>query len=137
MIRRPPRSTRTDTLFPYTTLFRSFAIMVPLLDIRPRRDAVSDSHGWTRLHPPKSRATLAPHFFRREEESSDVPSIHTVAHAAADPARSPAAARAGRDGADDIARVAATGCRADAEAAGATQRARRHAIRRRRSEEEN
>src|SRR3546814_16205360 len=27
MIRRPPRSTRTDTLFPYTTLFRS----VPLL----------------------------------------------------------------------------------------------------------
>src|SRR3546814_4200710 len=26
MIRRPPRSTRTDTLFPYTTLFRSMAI---------------------------------------------------------------------------------------------------------------
>src|SRR3546814_4123752 len=26
MIRRPPRSTRTDTLFPYTTLFRSFAL---------------------------------------------------------------------------------------------------------------
>src|SRR3546814_12835344 len=26
MIRRPPRSTRTDTLFPYTTLFRSNAI---------------------------------------------------------------------------------------------------------------
>src|SRR3546814_14543951 len=25
MIRRPPRSTRTDTLFPYTTLFRSWA----------------------------------------------------------------------------------------------------------------
>src|SRR3546814_14306099 len=25
MIRRPPRSTRTDTLFPYTTLFRSAA----------------------------------------------------------------------------------------------------------------
>src|SRR3546814_8309311 len=25
MIRRPPRSTRTDTLFPYTTLFRSFS----------------------------------------------------------------------------------------------------------------
>src|SRR3546814_3447284 len=35
MIRRPPRSTRTDTLFPYTTLFRS--------DLR-RRDRV-------RLHP--------------------------------------------------------------------------------------
>src|SRR3546814_18104179 len=27
MIRRPPRSTRTDTLFPYTTLFRSQAII--------------------------------------------------------------------------------------------------------------
>src|SRR3546814_6639044 len=26
MIRRPPRSTRTDTLFPYTTLFRSLLI---------------------------------------------------------------------------------------------------------------
>src|SRR3546814_1408415 len=26
MIRRPPRSTRTDTLFPYTTLFRSHQI---------------------------------------------------------------------------------------------------------------
>src|SRR3546814_9961455 len=26
MIRRPPRSTRTDTLFPYTTLFRSDGI---------------------------------------------------------------------------------------------------------------
>src|SRR3546814_16138854 len=28
MIRRPPRSTRTDTLFPYTTLFRSTDIFV-------------------------------------------------------------------------------------------------------------
>src|SRR3546814_15854739 len=27
MIRRPPRSTRTDTLFPYTTLFRSLGCM--------------------------------------------------------------------------------------------------------------
>src|SRR3546814_19102085 len=26
MLRRPPRSTRTDTLFPYTTLFRSYAV---------------------------------------------------------------------------------------------------------------
>src|SRR3546814_15227905 len=29
MIRRPPRSTRTDTLFPYTTLFRSFFGLKP------------------------------------------------------------------------------------------------------------
>src|SRR3546814_17603002 len=28
MIRRPPRSTRTDTLFPYTTLFRAKAVAV-------------------------------------------------------------------------------------------------------------
>src|SRR3546814_15781278 len=28
MIRRPPRSTRTDTLFPYTTLFRSRSMAV-------------------------------------------------------------------------------------------------------------
>src|SRR3546814_7529375 len=40
MIRRPPRSTRTDTLFPYTTLFRSRAVIdqgkrrhnIPLVD---------------------------------------------------------------------------------------------------------
>src|SRR3546814_7369510 len=29
MIRRPPRSTRTDTLFPYTTLFRSLGSVIP------------------------------------------------------------------------------------------------------------
>src|SRR3546814_18940939 len=29
MMRRPPRSTRTDTLFPYPTLFRSFHRLVP------------------------------------------------------------------------------------------------------------
>src|SRR3546814_19562286 len=34
MIRRPPRSTRTDTLFPYTTLFRSVMAdsITPILD---------------------------------------------------------------------------------------------------------
>src|SRR3546814_409653 len=30
MIRRPPRSTRTDTLFPYTTLFRSHELPLPV-----------------------------------------------------------------------------------------------------------
>src|SRR3546814_20543191 len=30
MIRRPPRSTRTDTLFPYTTLFRSAYALFPV-----------------------------------------------------------------------------------------------------------
>src|SRR3546814_12560712 len=34
MIRRPPRSTRTDTLFPYTTLCRSPILFRPRLDLR-------------------------------------------------------------------------------------------------------
>src|SRR3546814_5281446 len=36
MIRRPPRSTRTDTLFPYTTLFRSFT--APALATSPVKE---------------------------------------------------------------------------------------------------
>src|SRR3546814_13238473 len=36
MIRRPPRSTRTDTLFPYTTLFRS---------VQPMQDLVALANG--------------------------------------------------------------------------------------------
>src|SRR3546814_8859037 len=43
MIRRPPRSTRTDTLFPYTTLFRSARnLRLPLLPRRRRRRARPD-----------------------------------------------------------------------------------------------
>src|SRR3546814_3133288 len=44
MVRRPPRSTRTDTLFPYTTLFRS----PPLLERRydqPAREVASAISG--------------------------------------------------------------------------------------------
>src|SRR3546814_14786374 len=37
MIRRPPRSTRTDTLFPYTTLFRSVE-EIPQAIVRQLRD---------------------------------------------------------------------------------------------------
>src|SRR3546814_6497938 len=37
MIRRPPRSTRTDTLFPYTTLFRSPRnVVTDTVRVRPR-----------------------------------------------------------------------------------------------------
>src|SRR3546814_8218338 len=43
MIRRPPRSTRTDTLFPYTTLFRS-SLPVEHFD---RRDALIVAQGFT------------------------------------------------------------------------------------------
>src|SRR3546814_4077364 len=35
MIRRPPRSTRTDTLFPYTTLFRSLVEVAGNLEGEP------------------------------------------------------------------------------------------------------
>src|SRR3546814_14752338 len=40
MLRRPPRSTRTDTLFPYTTLFRS-----RILEIADKRRARRPEHG--------------------------------------------------------------------------------------------
>src|SRR3546814_9851020 len=39
MIRRPPRSTRTDTLFPYTTLFRSVVQQHRDIEHAPRRFA--------------------------------------------------------------------------------------------------
>src|SRR3546814_1948371 len=49
MIRRPPRSTRTDTLFPYTTLFRSpaggKAIVAAALDKWGRLDALISNAG--------------------------------------------------------------------------------------------
>src|SRR3546814_16447054 len=42
MIRRPPRSTRTDTLFPYTTLFRSWKAGNPLSPIDGMPVAIKD-----------------------------------------------------------------------------------------------
>src|SRR3546814_8215449 len=42
IIRQPPRSTRTDTLFPYTTLFRSVAEIAPPPPA-PRHDPVIDA----------------------------------------------------------------------------------------------
>src|SRR3546814_3795928 len=47
MIRRPPRSTRTDTLFPYTTLFRSGPLV--LLCLRQDRARDRDRAGKHRL----------------------------------------------------------------------------------------
>src|SRR3546814_20326590 len=41
MIRRPPRSTRTDTLFPYTTLFRSKTV--------EEEAVMADDHGAARI----------------------------------------------------------------------------------------
>src|SRR3546814_3227849 len=40
MIRRPPRSTRTDTLFPYTTLFRSYACQKQAVEDQKTQHAI-------------------------------------------------------------------------------------------------
>src|SRR3546814_8209549 len=42
MIRRPPRSTRTDTLFPYTTLFRSKSFTLTFNFDTPEFDGVAN-----------------------------------------------------------------------------------------------
>src|SRR3546814_7542777 len=68
MIRRPPRSTRTDTLFPYTTLFRSRvrnSIGHPPVDLafRPRNRVSSELHRPRKLalaHPAINRRTAKP-----------------------------------------------------------------------------
>src|SRR3546814_13781759 len=60
MIRRPPRSTRTDTLFPYTTLFRSLG--------RPREDR-SAASTW-RAQSRCVRAVAMPSRAARESATS-------------------------------------------------------------------
>src|SRR3546814_12610853 len=67
MIRRPPRSTRTDTLFPYTTLFRS-----PSSDARRGR---SGSPGCRCL----ARRIRAP--VRSEEHTSELQSLMRISYA--------------------------------------------------------
>src|SRR3546814_2227858 len=69
MIRRPPRSTRTDTLFPYTTLFRSLVgdqtIHLRIIDV------VEEGVGLVEvLGPDRDRKTVEPGegaFLRRHE----------------------------------------------------------------------
>src|SRR3546814_4644016 len=63
MIRRPPRSTRTDTLLPYTTLFRSARLKLPsgmhallcapnrYVDCRYVYDVIEDANGIDALVP--------------------------------------------------------------------------------------
>src|SRR3546814_10313579 len=92
MTRRPPRSTRTDTLFPYTTLFRSIAVH-PLLadddragDMRaeqPReallRVQVGDGDKVTRLllHHLMGRQVAE----RSEEHTSELQSLMRISYA--------------------------------------------------------
>src|SRR3546814_14508550 len=65
MIRRPPRSTRTDTLFPYTTLFRSHPLPRPGC-LRPDRGRRQD-----RLCRP----------CRSEEHTSELQSLMRISYA--------------------------------------------------------
>src|SRR3546814_20064860 len=68
MIRRPPRSTRTDTLFPYTTLFRSGARQRRRV-IMLRRDrrgpeharAGAENQAWVSREPGPKSGTQAEH----------------------------------------------------------------------------
>src|SRR3546814_14868160 len=46
MIRRPPRSTRTDTLFPYTTLFRSVSAEIQASDWKDGVDSICRALAW-------------------------------------------------------------------------------------------
>src|SRR3546814_9876944 len=51
MIRRPPRSTRTDTLFPYTTLFRSVLVAVDKADALMSEENIGAGVFHHLLHP--------------------------------------------------------------------------------------
>src|SRR3546814_3559461 len=63
MIRRPPRSTRTDTLFPYTTLFRSQCVANVLL-------SPPDCRGWAvRVECP----TMRRRWCEKSQEGLDPP----------------------------------------------------------------
>src|SRR3546814_9405368 len=70
MIRRPPRSTRTDTLFPYTTLFRS---------VHPtqRQPFPAPENSWL----PTSMSTRWMAFPRSEEHTSELQSLMRISYA--------------------------------------------------------
>src|SRR3546814_11712857 len=64
MIRRPPRSTRTDTLFPYTTLFRSSPPLQGEGD-KPGRSNSSVAHLPALQHPVSRPCAIVPLLFQR------------------------------------------------------------------------
>src|SRR3546814_4549712 len=81
MIRRPPRSTRTDTLFPYTTLFRSQSSATRCSARNVRRGKIGD-----RLRPPRAdRRILCLHRHHRrrrsEEHTSELQSLMRISYA--------------------------------------------------------
>src|SRR3546814_8003511 len=85
MIRRPPLSTRTDTLFPYTTLFRSrlpAQLGDALAAVLPagvhQADAGDDLPGVHRLLPRTARGDPLP---RSEEHTSELQSLMRISYA--------------------------------------------------------
>src|SRR3546814_2268197 len=76
MIRRPPRSTRTDTLFPYTTLFRSHSISSADTPLPHRR-----SHGKALLSDAHGRLTRDDAPDRSEEHTSELQSLMRISYA--------------------------------------------------------
>src|SRR3546814_4056950 len=90
MIRRPPRSTRTDTLFPYTTLFRSgrFVWFRPEPTVAPSRQPTLNPHPRvkTRGHAERSRGSVVTRFSlrsneRSEEHTSELQSLMRISYA--------------------------------------------------------
>src|SRR3546814_3380712 len=81
MLPRPPRSTRTDTLFPYTTLFRSHLLRPGRDEVgrhrRLRRQEVVDAQG--DLLRGGGRRDPAPH--RSEEHTSELQSLMRISYA--------------------------------------------------------
>src|SRR3546814_3165434 len=82
MIRRPPRSTRTDTLFPYTTLFRSWSAAPPRRPSTPSppRCAASPAAESHRPHRSRRFTRVAPSP-RSEEHTSELQSLMRISYA--------------------------------------------------------
>src|SRR3546814_16874825 len=80
MIRRPPRSTRTDTLFPYTTLFRSpSGGTLDVLGERPGADAaLLGKVGFVAQDAPTRFGALKR---RSEEHTSELQSLMRISYA--------------------------------------------------------
>src|SRR3546814_4726473 len=80
MIRRPPRSTRTDTLFPYTTLFRSISGDCSTLDAG-RSDPDLQPGGVARLRPAADNEHHRARCRRSEEHTSELQSLMRISYA--------------------------------------------------------
>src|SRR3546814_7909273 len=79
MIRRPPRSTRTDTLFPYTTLFRSASISPHTATTLPSASTMAAATGW-RLSTcaPRLTSTIKGREIGRAHVRTPVTNAHLV-----------------------------------------------------------